>query len=762
MGIGILGAILFLGSGRVCAQRDDGSTRWPGVPAIHYRETDADREARRNPPPPRFITPTTPPSYQNQHPYQTYPQLPYYPQPRYQPSYPPGGFLPQQPQAPERFRPRRPPEFVDFSDEFTDIVTRFVDSQAKKNQGLFVVKDDQDARYHYLKLARVLRDSIMRLSPTEVFGCVEFDGVAGSSGKYDLDFYLSNEDWEWKVSKLLIHKVNAQARFHYNSEHEIVVRNAPAAGAPGLTGGAPGQAAVPKPKAPAQLQAAVAFRDPSGANVLSGESRAELMVTVANAGPGPAYAVRIVPALQGDVPGLRMPAEVAVGDIPAGKSAAAAVPLTGSPDLRSQQARIQLSVNEGNGFDADPLIVEFRTKAAKPPRIEIAGVKIGGGGVVRAGESTPVAVTVRNSGGGAAEAVKAVLETGSADIFLSGEPAVELGALQAGQSKAAEFEFFVKKRYRGTGLLPVSVTVSEAKGRYGLPSQPLNLALGRGAPAAQIFGVPAGAAELEEVDAPPAARTPANPQAYAVVVGIEKYRDIPAVEFAARDAQAVCDYLTGAMGFDPKNVVHLENERATRTDLTTYLGPWLKDRVTAQSRVFVYFSGHGAPNPVTGESYLIPYDGNPNYVETKAFALKQLYDNLAQLPTRDVTVVLDSCFSGAGGRSFLAAGIRPLVNVKVAAPAENMVVISAAQGAQISTYYPEAQHGMFTYFLLKGLRGAADSDHSGAITTRKLFEYLRPEVEREARKQHVEQSPDIAPPLDDLGGRAGRVWLKLK
>jgi uncharacterized caspase-like protein len=266
----------------------------------------------------------------------------------------------------------------------------------------------------------------------------------------------------------------------------------------------------------------------------------------------------------------------------------------------------------------------------------------------------------------------------------------------------------------------------------------------------------------EDVDVPPATRTKVDREAYAVVVGVEKYRDIPAVEFAARDAQSVYDYLTMAMGFDPKNVVHLENERATRTDLATHLGPWLKDRVTAKSRVFVYFSGHGSPDPLTGEGYLIPYDGSPKYVGETAVSLKQLYDGLSRLPAKDVTVVLDSCFSGAGGRSFLAAGIRPLVNVRLSAPSGNMVVLSAARGDQISTYYPEAQHGIFTYFLLKGLRGAAEAGRGGVITTGKLFEYLRPEVEREARLQHVEQSPAIAPELAALGERAGRVWLKLK
>jgi hypothetical protein len=653
--------------------------------------------------------------------------------------------------------PRRPPEFVDFNDEFTDIVTKFVADQAQKNQGFFVVKDDRDGSYRYLKLARVFRDRITRLSSTEVFGCVEFDGAHGTSGKYDLDFYLSNEDWTWKVSKLLIHKVDGQARFHYTSDHETVAIESSSMA---KTAAGAGAISVPKPSAPARLTAKVVFRSDSGAGVLRADAPAQLLVTVANAGPGPAYAVRVVPSLRGDAPGLGMPEVVAFGDIPAGSSVAAAVLLTGTWELRTQKARLKLMVQEGNGFDADPLFVEFQTRASKPPRLEVAGVRLGRG-IVRAGETTPVSVTVTNVGGGPAQDVTATLELESPDIFMSGEAAAKLGALRPGESKTAEFEFFVKKRYQGDGTLPVSIALREAMGRYGLSAQLLHLSLGRGAPVAGLVSVPA-AAEFEDVDTPPVSRTKVDREAYAVVVGVERYRDIPAVEFAARDAQSVYDYLTQAMGFDPRNVVHLENERATRTDLATYMGPWLKDRATAKSRVFVYFSGHGSPDPVTGEGYLIPYDGSPNYVGTTAVALKQLYADLSRLPARDVIVVLDSCFSGAGGRSLLAAGIRPLANIRLAAPGGNMVVLSAARGDQISTYYPEAQHGVFTYFLLKGLRGAADADHGGVVTTRKLFDYLRPEVEREARLQHVEQSPAIAPELAALGERASRVWLKLK
>lgn len=272
-----------------------------------------------------------------------------------------------------------------------------------------------------------------------------------------------------------------------------------------------------------------------------------------------------------------------------------------------------------------------------------------------------------------------------------------------------------------------------------------------GSPAAAPRPAPAVATD---VDAPPAAKTPADPDAYAVVIGVEKYRGdgIPKVDFAARDAETVKRYLVESMGFDAANVVLLRDERATKTDLEKHLGPWLKNRVNAKSRVFVYYAGHGAPNPATGRGFLIPYEGDPNYTDVTAYPIQSLYDSLAALPAKDVTVVLDACFSGVGGRSLLAKGARPLVNAVSAKAGGNTSVLSAASGAQVSASYSEKRHGLLTYFLLEGLHGAADADKDGAITTAELHAYARPAVEREARKQNLEQTPS-------LSGAGASVWL---
>ena len=73
-----------------------------------------------------------------------------------------------------------------------------------------------------------------------------------------------------------------------------------------------------------------------------------------------------------------------------------------------------------------------------------------------------------------------------------------------------------------------------------------------------------------------------------------------------------------------------------------------------------------------------------------------------------------------------------------------MTVLSASAGDQISSTYAEKGHGLFTYFMLQGLRGEADGNSDGAITLAELYEYTRPNVERIARKQYNnEQTPQL-------------------
>ncbi|MDD5628508.1 MAG: caspase family protein [Elusimicrobia bacterium] len=242
----------------------------------------------------------------------------------------------------------------------------------------------------------------------------------------------------------------------------------------------------------------------------------------------------------------------------------------------------------------------------------------------------------------------------------------------------------------------------------------------------------------------PGFRLKEDPQGFAVVVGIEKYKDLPQADFAERDAEAVRANLL-ALGYPERNVLLLKGSNATISGLRKYLDEWLPRNVTQGGTVFFYFSGHGAPDPKTGEAYLVPWDGDARFLKSTAYPVRKLYASLGALPAAKIWVALDSCFSGAGGRSVLAKGARPLVT-KVEGtlpPKGKLVLLAAASGDEITGTLESEGHGLFTYYLLRGMGDAAKAG-GAQLDARRLYDYLKPKVQDAARRQNRDQTPVLA------------------
>lgn len=244
-----------------------------------------------------------------------------------------------------------------------------------------------------------------------------------------------------------------------------------------------------------------------------------------------------------------------------------------------------------------------------------------------------------------------------------------------------------------------------------------------------------------------------RPDDIAVVIGVKEYEhpDVPDVEYGVRDAQTMKKYLTRTLGFREENIIYVEN--AGGSDMTRIFGTasspkgqlydWVKP---GQSDVFVYYSGHGAPNPESGDAYFIPSDTNPNYLSQNGYPVNQLYQNLGILPAASVTVVLEACFSGVSDGGAVVSGISPAV-LNVENPIVGMehgLAFTAGAADQVSTWYNEKQHGLFTYYFLNGLRGAADTNSDRSVTASEMESYLTNEVPYRAQRMHSrKQTPQV-------------------
>ena len=243
--------------------------------------------------------------------------------------------------------------------------------------------------------------------------------------------------------------------------------------------------------------------------------------------------------------------------------------------------------------------------------------------------------------------------------------------------------------------------------------------------------------------------------AVALVIGIETYRGtIPPAEFAEADAKLYARYLERTLGVKRENIQLLLGDRASKSDIEAAIDEWLPRHAKAGAPVYFYYSGHGAPDPQSGDSYLVPWDGDPEYLKSKALPLPRVYDALARTKGK-VFAVVDSCFSGLGGHSLLARGLRPLVPVREVAPTSGtMAVLSASTSAQVTGASRTSAHGLFTFHVLRGLAGAADRDGDRAVSLNELDVFVRRNVEADARDQNREQSPR----LHLSGGKPGE-WI---
>lgn len=231
----------------------------------------------------------------------------------------------------------------------------------------------------------------------------------------------------------------------------------------------------------------------------------------------------------------------------------------------------------------------------------------------------------------------------------------------------------------------------------------------------------------------PAKAAARDPNALAIIVGVERYReDLPSANFAESDARAVALAAKSVLGADDERVVLLLGERATLADFQKYFERWLPAHAGPDAKVLVYFAGNGSPGGKTGAGSLVPYDGDRNFLAETSFPLERLYAALGRLPGSS-TVVLDSCFSGEGLRSVRAPHARPVRRARASPLPAGVTVISAASPGQTCGLDEDA--GLFTRYFLRGLQ-ERDGNMKAA------FDFLEPEVRKAAQAAlKTSQSP---------------------
>ena len=231
-------------------------------------------------------------------------------------------------------------------------------------------------------------------------------------------------------------------------------------------------------------------------------------------------------------------------------------------------------------------------------------------------------------------------------------------------------------------------------------------------------------------------------EVYAVIIGIGTYEDKRLnLNYTVNDAQGLYNVLTDPNygGVPADNVRLLLNEEATDRNIKRAIGKWLAQQADEDDTVIVYYSGHGAPEG--DDTYWVTYNADIDDLYSTALSNIDISDMMNRIRSQRMITFLDSCYSEATVHR--ADKTR---NIATEIPWENFggtgrVVISASDGKQLSLELDEFQHGVFTYYLLEGLRGEADENRDHVVEVEEIWGYVRRRVSETAQKAGNNQTP---------------------
>lgn len=365
--------------------------------------------------------------------------------------------------------------------------------------------------------------------------------------------------------------------------------------------------------------------------------------------------------------------------------------------------------------------------------------------VLEGGEHVRVRVDVINTGPNPIRNASASLAGTPSIIGQFPATTLSIPSLQPGETKSVEFVATVPPTVRSQRA-EIRVAVAEADGVTVAPSQTVSLTI-------EPSGI--GTDDVDQIPASVAGFQ--RPHTYLISIGVGAYRDarIHPRKYAALDANVVANYFQALGGIPSTNVRLLQDRQALRSNIDEALFDWLPSVMTKGSSVIVYFSGEAMVNP-TGEVLLVSYEGSPTG-SALLYPLKDIASALLQLKAKQVILLFDVKVSKLQSGS----------NTKVAAPSwklggGNMIAVICGEGFAKGLEDDKHRHGLFTYYLLRGLRGDADTNRDGVVTLGELAGYIRQKVAWAAKSQfNVEQRPLVLPLLKPGDTAAAFVLSKL-
>jgi tetratricopeptide (TPR) repeat protein len=252
---------------------------------------------------------------------------------------------------------------------------------------------------------------------------------------------------------------------------------------------------------------------------------------------------------------------------------------------------------------------------------------------------------------------------------------------------------------------------------------------------------------------------------YALIIGIAQYdpklwKNHEQLRYADDDAELFYDFITAPQGggFQTDNIKTLLDTAATRTRINEAI-EWISSKTTDADLIYVFFSGHAVQDG-QGLAYFMPSDANPKLPKDRGFRTDNFFEELKKITCRYLVLFADACHSGSvfnrgmvkAGGSTIAGTIKEEWEKAFRGQEATTMAFLSANSNQNSIEDSTAGHGLFSWYLVEGMMGAADitapGDQNGKVTAGELYRYLADNVEKHARKLGEMQSPTRSAQFD--------------
>lgn len=225
---------------------------------------------------------------------------------------------------------------------------------------------------------------------------------------------------------------------------------------------------------------------------------------------------------------------------------------------------------------------------------------------------------------------------------------------------------------------------------------------------------------------------------YALLIGVRTYSktELRNLQFTESDVDRLSEALLES-GYRKEDIRVLSHKAGvddadlapTARNIREQLKLMLSDRRQDES-VLVAFAGHGVQFRGKQEHYFCPTDARLSD-RTTLVSLTEVYDEMKQCKAGMRLLLVDACRNdpqAEGARSRLEADLESVTRPQILTPPGGVAALFSCSEGERSFEHADLKQGVFFYFVVRGLKGEADSNKDGAVTLSELSDQVQVRV----------------------------------